>query len=70
MILHFPPKGSTWYQVIQSQQLQIELEREQILNLAIESLHSTSTAIYHLSIALLTMNHQDRVHKGNQEVGS
>jgi hypothetical protein len=33
------------------QQLQIELEREQTLNLASGSLHSTSIIIYHLSIA-------------------
>jgi DNA-binding CsgD family transcriptional regulator len=39
------------------QQLLIKLEREQTLNLASRSLHSTSTIIYHLSIALLTVSH-------------
>jgi hypothetical protein len=39
------------------QQLSIELEREQALNLVSGSLHSTSTTIYHLSIALLTVSH-------------
>jgi DNA-binding CsgD family transcriptional regulator len=39
------------------EQLPIELEREQTLNLMSESLHSTSTVAYHLSIALLTVSH-------------
>jgi hypothetical protein len=39
------------------QQLSNELEREQTLNLTSGSLHLTSTIIYHLSIALLTVSH-------------
>jgi hypothetical protein len=39
------------------QQVPIELEREQILNLAGECLHSTSIVTYHLSIAFLTVSH-------------
>jgi hypothetical protein len=39
------------------QYLPIELEREQALNLVSGSLHSTSTVIYHLSIALLMVSH-------------
>jgi hypothetical protein len=34
-----------------------DLKRKQILNLVSGSLHSTSTATYHLSIALLTLSH-------------
>jgi hypothetical protein len=36
-----------------------DLKREQTLNLMSESLHSTSTATYHLSIALLTLSHKE-----------
>jgi DNA-binding CsgD family transcriptional regulator len=49
--------------------LLIELEREQILNLTSGSLHSTSTVIYHLSIALLTVSHHKMgVTRINQKV--
>jgi hypothetical protein len=41
------------------QQLQIELEMKHTLNPASVSLHSTSTVIYHLSIALLMVSHKE-----------
>jgi hypothetical protein len=42
---------------IQTTITKIELDREQALNLASGSLHSTSTIAYHLSIALLMVCH-------------
>jgi hypothetical protein len=53
-----PPNGPAWSQIIHSN-YQIELEREQALNLVSGSLHSTSTITYHLSIALLTVSHHN-----------
>jgi hypothetical protein len=57
--LHFSPNGTTQSYVIQSQKLQIQLEREQTLNLTSGSLHFTSTVTYHLNIALLMISHQE-----------
>jgi hypothetical protein len=42
---------------ISTQHLPIKWEREQALNLASGSLHSTSIVTYHLSIVLLTVSH-------------
>jgi hypothetical protein len=52
------------------QQLPIELQRGQTINLASESLHSTSIVTYHLSIALLTVSHHKIwVTRINRKVG-
>jgi hypothetical protein len=58
MVLHFPPKGPTQSQVNNPTNTNCTRE-EQILNLARRSLHSTSTAIDHLSISLLTVSHKE-----------
>jgi hypothetical protein len=51
------------------QQLPIDLERKQNLNLVNGRLHSTSTIIYHLSIALLMVSyHKMGVTRINQKV--
>jgi hypothetical protein len=42
---------------LSKQHLPMYLEREQALNLMSESLHSTSTVTYHVSIALLMVSH-------------
>jgi hypothetical protein len=56
MVLRFPPKSLTRCQVNNLINTNW-IREEQILNLTSGSLHSTSTVIYHLSIALLTVNH-------------
>jgi hypothetical protein len=58
MVLHFPPKGPTRSQVKHPTITNWTIE-EKTLNLVSGSLHSTSTAIYHLSIALLMVTHQE-----------
>jgi hypothetical protein len=57
-VLHFPSKGPARSQVNNPTNTNWTRE-EQILNLASGSLNSTSTTIYHLSIALLTVSHQE-----------
>jgi hypothetical protein len=53
------------------QQLPIDLERDQNLNLTSGSLYSTSTVIYHLSIAWANDTlPRDRVNKGDPEGSS
>jgi hypothetical protein len=44
---------------LSNQLLSFDLKREQTLNFASGSLHSTSTVTYHLSIALLMISHQE-----------
>jgi hypothetical protein len=66
MVLCFPPKAPAQSRV-KHPTITSWTKEEQTLNLVSGSLHSTSTAIYHLIIALLMVNHQDRVNKGNQE---
>jgi hypothetical protein len=57
-VLRFSPKGPTWSQVNLSNKFQLNQE---VINPNLTSgiHHSTSTISYHLSIALLTVSHQD-----------
>jgi hypothetical protein len=57
MVLRFPPKSPSRSQV-KHPTITCWTKEEQTLNLVSESFHSTSTAIYHLSIALVTISHQ------------
>jgi hypothetical protein len=56
-VFHWSSKMAPSGLRLSNQQLPIDLEREQTLNLMSGSLHSTSTVIYHLSIALLMVSH-------------
>jgi hypothetical protein len=56
-VFHWSSKMASSGLRLSNQQLPIDLEREQTLNLMSGSLHSTSTIIYHLSIALLMVSH-------------
>jgi hypothetical protein len=57
-VLRFPPKGPAQSQVNNVTNTNWT-RQEQTLNLTSGGLHSTSTAIYYLSIALLTVSHQE-----------
>jgi hypothetical protein len=56
-VFHWSSKMASSGLRLSNQQLPIDLEREQTLNLMSGNLHSTSTIIYHLSIALLMVSH-------------
>jgi hypothetical protein len=67
MVLQFPPKGPTGLR-LSIQQLSIDLKREQTLHLMSESLYSTSSGIYHLSIAWANeIPPKDRINKDKHE---